>query len=683
MAALDFIKNLTSSVSKIGQENSQFRQAASQQNNSISKFIRDISKMFTSQSKQQSDISGSLNSLEQSAASTSSKIDQTNVILQESISIQTNMLNELKNLSSSINKLLDVAEGGSGSGVGGGGGGLASIIGKTALGAGLVAAGAGLESNFGTFSGLFGGGAKPGTQEASGEIKTAQLVQLAKEAGFTEEQAVIMGAIGSAESDGNPIAHNTKGEDNSYGLWQVNMKGALGVERREKYGLSSNEELFDPKINIQIAKDIFDEARGNFKPWGAYTDGRYQQFLGTAMQSVQEADDASAPAGTYHSSSDVMGENKAAGVYENQESLAGIRKLPLSSKLRGVLDQAAAAAGVEAVVHSGGQSPIGSGGPRTGSTRHDNGNAADLKLYKNGKLLVDTNPSDREIMAKFVSAAVAAGATGVGAGHNYMGPDTIHVGFGKQAVWGGAPWIKAAASGVYNNSDLTSEGGYTDGATSSGGITGIPGIDSMLSSANEYLAGTPFAGIGSGLLSAMGMMSGGFPFLSDLITLGPMGAGAKHGQAFADNITKTGTTNLFENIFQPPGAMDFTGGEKGPYGANTDDKRRDNDEEFFSFDNEEHPEGDDATLITKDSSAASQVLQDVAMMRESIDYSSKQQSVSTQPQLPSNQYPVSGSFDRQGYPSLSGYSSSPSWYQQLAGRIHNDSSMHLKGGVLA
>ena len=679
MAALDFIKNLTSSVTSIGKENGQFRQAAAQQNNSISKFIRDISKMFTSQSKQQSEISGSLNSLEQSAASTASKIDQTNVILQESISIQTNMLAELRNLSSGINRLLDVAEGGGG---GGGGSSFANIVSKTALGAGLVATGAGLESQFGTFSGLFGGGAKPGTQEAAGEIKTAQLVQLAKEAGFTDEQAVIMGAIGSAESSGNPMAHNTKGRDNSYGLWQVNMLDELGVERRKKYGLSSNEELFDPKINIQIAKDIFDEAGGSFQPWGAYTDGRYQEYLGTAMQSAQEKDDASAPAGTYQSSSDVMGENKAAAVYENQEALAGIRKGPLSPRLKGVLDQAAAAAGVEAVVYSGGQPAKGSGGARTGSTRHDNGNAADLYLMKDGKKLVDTNPADREIMAKFVSAAVAAGATGVGAGHGYMGPSNIHVGFGKQATWGGAPWIQAAASGVYDNADLTSQGGYSDGATSSGGITGIPGIDGMLSSANESLAGTPFAGIGSSVLSAIGTMAGGFPLLTDLISLGPIGAGAKHGQAFAENITKTGTTNLFDNIFQPPGGMDFTGGEKGPYGSNWDDKRRDNDEEFFSYDNDEHPEGDDATMLSKDSSASAQVLQDVAMLRDSVNYSTSRQSADQKPQMPSDQS-APRNYDRQGSPSLSSYSSSPSWYQQLAGRIHNDSSMHLKGGVLA
>jgi hypothetical protein len=39
---------------------------------------------------------------------------------------------------------------------------------------------------------------------------------------------------------------------------------------------------------------------------------------------------------------------------------------------------------------------------------------------------------------------VRAGATGVGAGMGYMGPSTIHIGGGRRAYWGGAPWIRGA-----------------------------------------------------------------------------------------------------------------------------------------------------------------------------------------------------------------------------------------------
>jgi hypothetical protein len=47
-------------------------------------------------------------------------------------------------------------------------------------------------------------------------------------------------------------------------------------------------------------------------------------------------------------------------------------------------------------------------------------------------------------MSKFVTEAMRAGATGVGAGLGYMGPHTIHVGGGANKVWGGAAWIKEA-----------------------------------------------------------------------------------------------------------------------------------------------------------------------------------------------------------------------------------------------
>ena len=45
---------------------------------------------------------------------------------------------------------------------------------------------------------------------------------VARQAGFSPDQAVTMTAIAMAESGGNPGAHNPNGED-SRGLWQINM----------------------------------------------------------------------------------------------------------------------------------------------------------------------------------------------------------------------------------------------------------------------------------------------------------------------------------------------------------------------------------------------------------------------------------------------------------------------------
>ena len=134
------------------------------------------------------------------------------------------------------------------------------------------------------------------------------------------------------------------------------------------------------------------------------------------------------------------------GNVREAQSGAATRKLPISPELKGVLQKAALAAGVDVVVTSGGQ-PAFPKGPRTGSTRHDLGNAADLDLYVGGRILSDANPADIELKKKFVAAATAAGASGVGAGEGYMGLTKIHVGFGDPAKWGGASWLGGISTG--------------------------------------------------------------------------------------------------------------------------------------------------------------------------------------------------------------------------------------------
>jgi len=136
-------------------------------------------------------------------------------------------------------------------------------------------------------------------------------------------------------------------------------------------------------------------------------------------------------------------------VKELQMAQASIRKLPLPRGVRSYLEYAAAHTGLEVHVMSGGQAPIGTRGPRTGSTRHDvsGAGAADIKLRDptTGRFLDMRNPSDAARMAEFTARSVSAGATGVGAGLRYMGANTIHIGGGTRATWGGAGWISAAA----------------------------------------------------------------------------------------------------------------------------------------------------------------------------------------------------------------------------------------------
>jgi hypothetical protein len=146
-----------------------------------------------------------------------------------------------------------------------------------------------------------------------------------------------------------------------------------------------------------------------------------------------------------------------AEIDESALTTAKIRDMPISTALRRVLLTAAREAGVEVVrITSGGQP--GSRGRRTGSNRHDGGNAADLELVARGRTLDFTQSSDLDTICRFVASAAACGATGIGAGVNYMGPRRLHVGFGNgpqdstQVVWGeggaaaNAPdWFREAA----------------------------------------------------------------------------------------------------------------------------------------------------------------------------------------------------------------------------------------------
>jgi hypothetical protein len=141
-----------------------------------------------------------------------------------------------------------------------------------------------------------------------------------------------------------------------------------------------------------------------------------------------------------------IGEAGAAEVRQRQRALGATRSRPISKRLNNVLEYAARKAGVDVEVYSGGQpakGSRGSQGKRVGSTRHDLGNAADVRLYTvddNGKRkrVNFLTKKGREVYRNFIEAAAAAGATGIGAGQGYMGAESIHVGFGSVADWGSA-----------------------------------------------------------------------------------------------------------------------------------------------------------------------------------------------------------------------------------------------------
>jgi hypothetical protein len=96
--------------------------------------------------------------------------------------------------------------------------------------------------------------------ENADSLTDKELVELLSAVGFKGQDLKEAWAIAKKESHGNPLNHNgnRKTGDNSYGLFQVNMLGSMGADRRDKFNLASNAELFNPVVNAKIAYHMSD-----------------------------------------------------------------------------------------------------------------------------------------------------------------------------------------------------------------------------------------------------------------------------------------------------------------------------------------------------------------------------------------------------------------------------------------
>lgn len=114
------------------------------------------------------------------------------------------------------------------------------------------------------------------------------LKKLLIEAGFEGKALRTAWAVAMKESTGRPKAYNGNraSGDNSYGIFQINMIGSLGAERRAKFGIKSNTELFDPLTNAKAAYYMSNHGT-DWYSWditpsgynGGVSKTRYQQWL--------------------------------------------------------------------------------------------------------------------------------------------------------------------------------------------------------------------------------------------------------------------------------------------------------------------------------------------------------------------------------------------------------------------
>lgn len=85
-----------------------------------------------------------------------------------------------------------------------------------------------------------------------------QIYQVARQAGFSVDQAIRWTAIAMAESGGNTRANARNASENSVGLWQINLKANSRLVR--------GRDPYDPLVNATIAYELSNRGT-NWKPW--------------------------------------------------------------------------------------------------------------------------------------------------------------------------------------------------------------------------------------------------------------------------------------------------------------------------------------------------------------------------------------------------------------------------------
>ena len=116
--------------------------------------------------------------------------------------------------------------------------------------------------------------------ENATSLTDLQLVELLKAVGFSGKGLRTAYAVAKAESNGRPYAYNgnIKTLDQSYGVFQINMLSMLGEDRRERFDLDHNADLFNPVINAQIAYRMT-KAGIDWRAWSSYKKGAHYKWL--------------------------------------------------------------------------------------------------------------------------------------------------------------------------------------------------------------------------------------------------------------------------------------------------------------------------------------------------------------------------------------------------------------------
>lgn len=120
------------------------------------------------------------------------------------------------------------------------------------------------------------------------QLSDQEIARLAADAGWSGPELDTAVAVALAESDGftdrlGDLNIQTAEYGPSVGLWQIRTvnPGHGGWFDRQHHNHQAN---LDPVTNAQNARAIYE--RYGWRRWGAYTDGRYQQFMDRARRAT-------------------------------------------------------------------------------------------------------------------------------------------------------------------------------------------------------------------------------------------------------------------------------------------------------------------------------------------------------------------------------------------------------------
>jgi len=129
-----------------------------------------------------------------------------------------------------------------------------------------------------------------GEYKLAKKLTPTQLYEVLSFVGFKGHALKVAWAVAMKETHGNPLAHNFNPHtgDNSYGVFQINLYGALKA-RVKAFGLKSAKDLTDPVTNAVIAYRISSGGK-DWSPWhanpGERDHGLVQQWLKLCPKAV-------------------------------------------------------------------------------------------------------------------------------------------------------------------------------------------------------------------------------------------------------------------------------------------------------------------------------------------------------------------------------------------------------------